>query len=76
MNTKKHYIQFKKLQEHNNLLHLFTLKPFNFRKNIISDEDIKHQYETIANCLHTPSLYFLKPVQTHTNIVKCVTKKI
>ena len=31
---------------HFNILHLFTLKPFNFRKNLVQDEDIKQQYES------------------------------
>lgn len=75
INNEHHYVQFKNLNKNNNILHLFTLKPFNFRKNLVQDEDIKQQYETIANYLHTPSLYFLKPIQTHTNIVKCVTEE-
>lgn len=73
INKEQNYLQFKKLNEHSNILHLFTLKPFNFRKNLVSEEEINNQYKTISNLLNNQNLYFLKPIQTHTNIVKCVT---
>ena len=74
INNEQHFIQFKKLNEYSNISHLFTLKPFNFRKNLITDEDIKKQYKEISTILKIPNIHFLKPLQTHTNVVKCVTE--
>ena len=65
------YIQFEKLKQNSNLCHLFTLKPFNFRSGFVSDDEIKEQYGKISNIFKC-DMKFIKPVQTHTNIVKCV----
>ena len=73
MIINKNYVQFEKLNEYSNICHLFTLKPFNFRKGLVSDDKIKQQYDEISNIFNT-SMKFIKPIQTHTNIVKCVTE--
>lgn len=65
------YIQFEKLKQNSKLCHLFTLKPFNFRSGFVSDDEIKEQYGKISNIFKC-DMKFIKPVQTHTNIVKCV----
>ncbi|MCI5552535.1 MAG: peptidoglycan editing factor PgeF [Tenericutes bacterium] len=75
INEEKHYIQFEKLKKHANVSHLFTLKPFNFRKTIVPDEEIQKQYTMVADILEESNIKFIKPIQTHTNIVKCVTEE-
>ena len=36
MIINKNYVQFEKLNEYSNICHLFTLKPFNFRKGLVT----------------------------------------
>ena len=68
MIINKNYVQFEKLNEYSNICHLFTLKPFNFRKGLVTDDKIKQQYDEISNIFNV-SMKFIKPIQTHTNIV-------
>lgn len=69
----KHYISFKKLDEYN-IINLFTIKPYNFRSNQISKEDIKKQYNSIENDLNTTFKYIISPNQNHTNNV-CIVNE-
>lgn len=73
INSEQNYSYFKNL-DNKNLVHLFTLKPFNFNKKFISDDVINEQYKNIEAILDYKFRKILKPIQTHTNIVKCVTE--
>lgn len=66
------YIQFKKLLEYG-IKHAYTLKGENldFSKN---SELEKSSYERLAKALEISENFFVKPVQTHTSIVKCIDK--
>ena len=68
------YITFKKL-DNQNIINLYTSKPFNFRKGLIKDEEIKQNYINIQNSLNCNFTKIIKPNQNHTNIVKVVTEE-
>lgn len=72
INREKHYIQFRKLKEEH-VQHLFTLKPFNFRKGVVDKEKIREQYKEIAEIFNR-DVIFVKPLQQHTNKVEVVTE--
>ena len=40
MIEKEEYIQFKELKNHNDIIHLFTKKPYNFSKITSTEENI------------------------------------
>lgn len=73
INKEQNYLYFKNLDKEN-IVHLFTLKPFNFNKRFILEDEIKRQYGKIEELLGYKFKKILKPIQTHTNIVKCVTE--
>ena len=68
------YITFNKL-DNQNVINLYTTKPFNFRKGLIKDEEIKQNYINIQNSLNCNFTKIIKPNQNHTNIVKVVTEE-
>ena len=70
MIEKDNYIQFEKLLEYNDILHLSTKRPFDFSKNI-KEEDINKQYQELRNILNYDFIV-KKPNQTHTNVVQIV----
>lgn len=75
MIEKEEYIQFKELKNHNDIIHLFTKKPYNFSKITSTEENIKKEYEKIEKEVNFNFLSIKKPIQTHTNIVKVLTKE-
>lgn len=66
------YIQFKKLLEHG-IKHAYTLKSegINFRSNSIEEMD---SYKKLFDSLDLNLQTFVKPLQKHTNNVKCIDK--
>ena len=75
MIEKEEYIQFKELKNLNDIIHLFTKKPYNFSKITSTEENIKKEYEKIEKEVNFNFLAIKKPIQTHTNIVKVLTKE-
>ena len=72
---KNHYIQFEELKHKKEICHLFTTKPFNFNSKLISEVDIQNQYNEIQKILGCSFEKIVRPIQTHTNIVKAVTSE-
>ena len=70
INNEKHYISFNKLN--NDVINMFTLKPYNFRSGFVSDDEIITNYNNIQRDLNHSFNKIVKPIQTHTNIVKKV----
>lgn len=70
INTDKHYLSFNRLNKH--ATNLFTLKPYNFRSIFIPKEQIIDNYNNIQSSLNYSFNKIIKPIQTHTNIVKKV----
>lgn len=73
INEQLNFMNFKKLNEQN-VTNLFTLIPYNFRKNIVSDNEIKENYNKIQNDINHQFIKIVKPIQTHTNIVKVLNE--
>lgn len=71
-NGEIQYIQFKKLLNYG-VKHAYTLKGENidFSKN---SEFEKESYEKIARALEIDAKNIVKPVQTHTDTIKCINK--
>ena len=66
------YIQFKKLLEYG-IKHAYTLRGENLDFSFDSEFE-KSSYERLAKSLEIDEKFFVKPVQTHTSIVKCIDK--
>lgn len=73
-NKESNYITFPKL-DNQNIINLYTTKPFNFRACLVSDEVIKQNYVNIQNSINHNFAKIIKPNQNHTNIVKVVNEK-
>ncbi len=73
-NKESNYVTFPKL-DNQNIINLYTAKPFNFRACLVSDKEIKQNYIDIQNSLNYNFSKIIKPNQNHTNIVKVVTKE-
>ncbi|MDO4605169.1 MAG: peptidoglycan editing factor PgeF [Helcococcus sp.] len=56
-----------------NLVNLFTLKPYNFNKKFISRDNLDRQYEKLRKLIGF-DIRFKNPIQTHTNNVKILTE--
>lgn len=73
------YLQFRKLLEYEDILtHCFTLKPLDFGgiSNFESNKDyFLRNYEKICNELKIDKNNILRPIQTHTDIVKIAGKE-
>lgn len=66
------YIQFKRLLKYG-IKHCYTLKGENL--DFSRNQDLeKSSYSRIANALEINENNFIKPVQTHTSVVKCINK--
>ena len=74
MKEYEKYIQFNKLNEYDDIIHLSTKKPFNFSKITNTEDNIKQEYEEIQNILDYKFIKIKKPIQTHTNIVKVLNE--
>ena len=73
------YLQFRKLLEYENKVkHLYTLRPLDFANNKNYEERKKQvldNYKSICKSLELNENDIYRPVQTHTDIVKCVDKE-
>jgi len=69
--NENHYLSFSKLNQ-KNITNLFTLKPYNFRTGFISNDKIREDYNNIQETLNHDFIKIIKPIQTHTSIVKKV----
>lgn len=74
MIEKENYMQFEVLNQHQGIVHLFTKKPFDFRTAKVGDQEIKKQYQKIEQLLNCSSKKILKPLQTHSAVVKKVER--
>lgn len=73
------YLQFKRLLEYPNLIHAYTLKSkgeLNFLPEYQDSETLEKSKQKICKVLGLQTQNIIKPHQTHTNIVKEVTKPI
>lgn len=73
------YLQFKRLLEYPNLIHAYTLKSkgeLNFLPEYQDSEMLEKSKQKICKALGLQKQNIVKPHQTHTNIVKKVTKSI
>ena len=73
MKENEKCIQFEKLNNNNEIIHLFTKRPFNFSKLTSTEDKIKKDYQEIEQFFNYNFLKIKKPIQTHTNVVKIVT---
>ena len=71
MLEENNYIQFKKLNN-NDVTNIYTKKLFNFNENKIEKHLSESQYKEIQKILNYNINKIIKPIQTHTNIVKKV----
>lgn len=66
------FLKFRKLDEHEEILHAFSLKPLNFRNR----PGIEKNYKTLFNVLDIPYSSLVKITQSHTdNIIKIDCKE-
>lgn len=73
INNELHFLNFKRLND-NNIINLFTFKPYNFRTNLVSNEEINNNFNKLQNDLNHKFDKIIKPIQTHTNNVLVVNE--
>ena len=73
INNELHFMNFKRLND-NNIINLFTFKPYNFRKNLVSNEEINNNFNRLQSDLNYKFDKIIKPIQTHTNNVLIVVR--
>ena len=66
-------LTFEKLDELG-IINGFTLKPYNFRRNFVTDEEIDINIERLENTFEYTFALRMQPVQTHTNNI-CIIDK-
>lgn len=66
-------ISFNRLNE-NNVVNLYTMKPYNFRKGFVDDKSIDSYYCEIENKMSKKFNKIIKPGQNHTSVVKIVNQ--
>lgn len=71
INNKLHFMSFSKLDT----INLFTFKPYNFRSNLITDEEINSNFIKLQESLNYNFRKIVKGNQTHTNNVEVVTEE-
>ncbi|MBE6159541.1 MAG: peptidoglycan editing factor PgeF [Lactobacillales bacterium] len=71
INNNLHFMSFSKLDT----INLFTFKPYNFRFNLISEEEINCNFIKLQNSLNYKFRKIVKSNQTHTNNVEVVTEE-
>ena len=64
-------MSFSKLN-YEGITNLFTLKPYNFRSTQLSNYEIDKNYKKIEKDLNVNFGKIIKPIQTHTNVVRVV----
>ena len=65
-----HFMNFSKLDT----INLFTFKPFNFRFNLLTEEEINNNFIKLQESLNHKFRKIVKGNQTHTNNVEVVTE--
>lgn len=75
------YLQFRRLLEYPELVHAYTLKANDFDiagNDTIEEkkENVINNYIKLANELKFSYNHIIRPYQTHTDIVKCVTNSV
>ena len=73
------FIQFKKMLEYSELVHVFTLKPLDFGSNDTYEkikEEADSNYKSICKLLNIDSKNIIRPYQTHTNNIKEVNEEV
>lgn len=71
----KNYIQFEKLKQYDDIIHLTTKIPLNFNHNILSNEEIQKNYELIQNELNYKFKKIKRGIQIHRDRVEIVTEE-
>ena len=71
INSDLHFMSFSKLDT----INLFTFKPYNFRFNLISEEEINSNFNELQESLNYKFRKIVKGNQTHTNNVEVVTEE-
>lgn len=72
-------MQFKRLLEYSDLVHAFTLKPFDFESYSKYEKDkkkIDSNYKSLCTVLKLDSKKLVRPYQTHTSNIKEVNEKL
>ena len=70
------YLQFKKLLEYSNISHAISLKPLDFGGiNNFEKNKVLENYKILCEKVDINYENILRPMQTHTDIVECITKK-
>lgn len=69
----KRYIQFKELNNYNNVGHLYTKRPYDFNIKINSNEFIEEEYDEILKLFNYDFKYIKGANQTHSSNVKVVS---
>lgn len=74
IDKENNLLTFNKLNSEN-IINAVTLKPYNFNANMVSEEEIQEQFNKLKTKLGAENKIIKSAIQTHTNIIKKVTKE-
>ena len=74
IDKENNLLTFNKLNSEN-ITNAVTLKPYNFNANMVSEEEIQEQFNKLKIKLGAENKIIKSAIQTHTNIVKKVTRE-
>lgn len=73
VDENKRLLKFKNFGDEK-IVNLFTLRPYNFNKRLISLDKVDEQYKKLREIIGF-DIRFKNPIQTHTNIVKILDEE-
>ena len=68
------YLQFKRLLEFDNLINCYTLRPLNYNKKTLTNQELKENYNNICKALEIERKNLIRPHQSHTDCIKNVER--
>lgn len=68
------YLQFRRLLEFDNLINCYTLRPLNYNKKTLANQELEENYNKICKALEIERENLIRPHQSHTDCIENVDR--
>ena len=68
------YLQFRRLVEFGNLINCYTLRPLNYNKKTLTNQELEENYNNICKALEIERKNLIRPHQSHTDCIENVDR--
>ena len=68
------YLQFRRLLEFDNLINCYTLRPLNYNKKTLTNQELEENYNKICKALEIERENLIRPHQSHTDCIENVDR--